>query len=158
MKNVAFFLILILLASCGNGKVDTSKLQEEMKSREIRRIPEATIIEQTLALGDSLIKELDLEQALLQSGTPISAWKNSYGVVLATAYSFRYKNDLGEKEAAVFEAYKYNAENSIQAEPNVQKLPDDVLAYNAPIMEDGKLTGMWSLHFARKYVVMSIED
>ena len=158
MKNAAFFLILIFMASCGNGKVDTSKLQEEMKSREIRRIPEATIIERTLVLGDSLIKGLDLEQAISQSGTPISAWKNSHGAVLATAYSFRYKNDLGEKEAAVFEAYKYNAENNLSAEPNVQKLPDDVLAYNAPILEGGKLTGMWSLHFSRKYVVMSIED
>lgn len=158
MKNTAFFLILILLASCGNGKVDTSKLQEEMKSREIRRIPEATIIEKTLSLGDSLVKELDLEQALSQSGTPIYAWKNSNGYAMATAYSFRYNNDLDEKEAAVFEAYKYNAENNIEAEPNVQKLPDDVLAYNAPILENGKLTGMWSVHFSRKYVVMSIED
>ena len=148
MKYAAFFLALALLSSCGNGKVDTSQLKDEMKSREIRRISEADIIERTLILG----------KALSQSGGPIHIVKDKKGTRVARAYAFQYPNDLVEKEAAVFEAYRYNAENKLEAEPNAQKLPGDFIAYNAPIWIEGEMKGMWSVHFSRKFVVLSIED
>ena len=158
MKYAAFFLALALLSSCGNGKVDTSQLKDEMKSREIRRISEADIIERTLILGKDFVKDLDAAQALSQSGGPIHIVKDKKGTRVARAYAFQYPNDLVEKEAAVFEAYRYNAENKLEAEPNAQKLPGDFIAYNAPIWIEGEMKGMWSVHFSRKFVVLSIED
>lgn len=158
MKNAAFFLTLLILASCGNGKIDTSKVKEEMKAREIQVVSEASIIERTLSLGDSLVKTLDVDQAMEQSGNVIKEWKESYGTLTATAYQLSLPNALQQKEGSVFAAYQYNAANEIATEHNVQKLLNDVLAYNAPILVDGKLAGMWSIHLPRKFVVLSIED
>lgn len=170
MKNTAFLALITLLAACslaacGGGKVNTSQLKGEMKSREIRRIPEATIIERTMSLGDSLVQKLDAEAAMAQAGTAIKTWSFSGNSLSATAYAFHKNYDLAEKEAGVLAAYQYNADNNLVAEPNVQKLPGDpangetdLIAYNAPIMINKKLVGMWSLHFPMKFILLSIED
>ena len=158
MKNAALLLLIVLLAACGNGKVDTSQLKEEMKAREIRVIPKATIIEKTMSLGDSLVQQLDAEAAMAQAGTAIKTWTVSENSFSATAYSLNESYELAEKEAGVLAAYQYNAENNITAEPNAQKLPGDLIVYNAPIIVDEKLVGMWSIQLPRKYVILSIED
>ena len=175
MKNTAFLPLITLMAACGlavyglsacgGGKVNTSQLKGEMKSREIRRIPGAAIIEKTMSLGDSLVQKLNAEAAMAQAGTPIKTWSFSGNSLSATAYAFHKTYDLAEKEAGVLAAYQYNADNNLAAEPNVQRLPGDpanggtgLIAYNAPIMIDGKPVGMWSLHFPMKFILLSIED
>lgn len=163
MKNTAFLPLITLLAACGlaacgGGKVNTSQLKGEMKSREIRRIPEAAIIERTMSLGDSLVQKLDAEAAMAQAGTPIKTWSFSGNSLSATAYAFHKIYELAEKEAGVLEAYQYNADNNLAAEPNAQRLPGGLIAYNAPIVINEKLVGMWSLHFPMKFILLSIED
>ena len=163
MKNTAFLALITLLAACGlaacgNGKVNTSQLKGEMKSREIRRIPGAAIIERTMSLGDSLVQKLDAEAAMAQAGTAIKTWSFSGNSVSATAYAFHKTYDLSEKEAGVLAAYQYNADNNLAAEPNAQRLPGDLIAYNAPIVINEKPVGMWSLHFPMKFILLSIED
>ena len=170
MKNTAFLPLITLLATCGlaacgNGKVNTSQLKGEMKSREIRRIPGAAIIERTMSLGDSLVQKLDAEAAMAQAGTAIKTWSFSGNSLSATAYAFHKTYELAEKEAGVLAAYQYNADNNLAAEPNAQRLPGDpanggtdLIAYNAPIVINKKPVGMWSLHFPMKFILLSIED
>ena len=175
MKNTAFLALITLLAACGlaacslaacsNGKVNTSQLKGEMKSREIRRISGAAIIERTMSLGDSLVQTLDAEAAMAQAGTAIKTWSFSGNSFSATAYAFHKTYELVEKEAGVLAAYQYNADNNLAAEPNAQRLPGDpanggtdLIAYNAPVVINEKLVGMWSLHFPKRFIVLSIED
>ena len=157
MKNTAFLALIILLAACGGGKVNTSQLKGEMKSREIRRIPGAAIIERTMSLGDSLVQTLDAEAAMAQAGTAIKTWSFSGSSLSATAYAFHKTYDLAEKEAGVLAAYQYNADNNLAAEPNAQRLQGGLIAYNAPIVINEKPVGMWSLHFPMKFILLSIE-
>jgi len=158
MKNTPFLFALLILASCGNGKVDTSKLQEEMKAREIRVIPEATIVEKALSLGDSLVKVLNATEAMAKAGEAVKTWEVAEVSFSATAYALNGSYQLTEKLAGVLAAYQYNAENNLSADPNTQDLPGDIIAYNAPILLEGQLVGMWSLKLPRKYVILSIQN
>ena len=158
MKKVAVLSLLICLCACNQGKVDTSGLQEEMKAREIRVIPEAKITETAYALGDSLVAGLNVAEALAMPGKTFKTWDVKGVKIECTAYAFSQENALEGKEAQVFEAYQYNAENKLEGDPNIQKLPNEVLVYNAPIKTEGQAGGMWSIRMPRKYVVLSIRE
>lgn len=156
VKFCFLFLALLLVSSCSDRKLDTTKVREAMKAREVRVVPEAKIIERTLFLGDSLIQNLDATAAIKQSGSLFKTWQQNDMSVEVSAFSIDANPDLAEKEVGVFQAYQYNAENGLSADPNAQKLPGEIMAYNAPILDNGKIIGMWSLHIPVKWVVISL--
>ncbi len=159
-NNVKLFVLVafIFLFSCGDKKVDTTAAREEMEAREIKVVPEAKVIERALQLGDSLVAKMNQDSAMTQSGDVYQSWNMSGTKISSTAYLMFKTYAMGEKETEVFQAYEYSAKNSIEVEPNIQTLPEAMVLYNAPIIENDKLVGMWSIHLPRKYIVLSIKD
>lgn len=151
-------VFLMLLFACADGKVDTSKVQAEMKAREVKVVPEAKIVERAFFVGDSLLQSLDPAKRTSSDWGKVHSWKLSGLNVDCTLYAISNTYALAEKEQQVFEAYQYSAENSLEAEPNVQRLPEEIMVYNAPFINEGKLAGMWSIQLPRKHLILTIED
>lgn len=153
----AILFSFLVVTACAEGKVDTSKIQEEMKAREIKVIPEAQIIEQTMILGDSIVNTFEVTRALQTAGKTMKTWNDIDPKMTCTAYLLEATYTMQEKEAGIFEAYKYSAANGQTADPNVQRLPDDIMVYNAPLEVEGQVRGMWSVHLPRKYIILSLD-
>lgn len=158
MKGSFFIPVLFLLSACSDSKVDTSKVQAEMKAREVKVVPEAKILERTFELGDSLLSTLDLPKELSNTRSTFKRWQIDDITIDCSIYSLEAAYDMEDKEKQVFDAYRYSAQNDQPAQPNVQRLPGEIMVYNAPFSEGGKLTGMWSIKLPRKYIVLSIEE
>ena len=158
MRIIASLFILFLVWSCSDGKVDTSKIKQEMKEREIRVIPEAKIISRTLVLGDSLVASLGENVSFDGSGEPTKSWQMDDAEIVCNIYALNKAYELSQKENGVFEAYKYSAENSLSADPNAQRIDDDTMVFNKPLKRNDQIVAMWSVRLPRKYVILTIEE
>ena len=154
------FLALVLLfalVSCGDQKIDTTAARKEMEAREIKVIPEAKILSRALELGDSLINTMMID-SVQSVYSQRKEWDIDGSKIVLSAYSLTGINTFEEIESKVYQAYEYAAKNGVEADANIQKLSEQSLLYNAPIMDDGKIVGMWSLHLPRKHIVLSIDN
>lgn len=158
MKGSIFIFTLLVLLSCSDGKVDTSKVQAEMKAREVKVIPEAKILERAFELGDSLLNSLDRSKGPSKAWGVFHHWDIDDIGIDCSLYSLKTVYNMEEKEKQVFDAYRYSAQNKQKAEPNVQRLPGETMVYNAPFLEEGVIKGMWSIKLPRKYIILSIEE
>lgn len=158
MKGSFFIPVLLVLFACSDGKVDTSKVQAEMKAREVKVVPEAKILERAFALGDSLLSTVDQSKGLSKAWGVFKRWELEGITIDCSIYSLKALYNMVEKEKQVFDAYRYSAKNDQSAEPNVQRLPGEIMVYNAPYTQDGKLTGMWSIKLPRKYIILSMAE
>ena len=158
MRCIASLLIIFLVWSCSDGKVDTTKIKQEMKEREIRVIPEAKIISRTLTLGDSLVNSLGEDQGFDGLGEPVKNWQVGDDEIICSIYALDKSYELSQKEAGVFETYKYSAVNGLKADPNAQRIDDNTMVFNKPLTRDDKIVAMWSVRLPRKYVILTIEE
>ncbi|MCE7994937.1 MAG: hypothetical protein HEP71_23370 [Roseivirga sp.] len=158
MKGSFFIFTLLILLACSDGKVDTSKVQAEMKAREVKVIPEAKILERAFELGDSLLSTLDPSIGLSKTSGVFHHWDIEDIGIDCSIYFLKTFYNMEEKEKQVFDAYRYSAKNKQKAEPNIQRLPGEIMVYNAPFMEEDQLKGMWSIKLPRKYIILSIEE
>lgn len=158
MKGSFFIPVLFVLFACSDGKVDTSKVKAEMKAREVKVVPEAKILERAFQLGDSLLNTLDKSKGLSKAWGVFKRWELDDITIDCSIYSLKAVYNMEEKEKQVFDAYRYSAQNDQPAEANVQRLPGEIMVYNAPFSPEGKLKGMWSIKLPRKYIVLSIEE
>ncbi len=158
MKGSFFISVLLILFACSDGKVDTSKVQAEMKAREVKVVPEAKILERAFALGDSLLKTVDQTKGLSKAWGVYQSWKIDDVTINCSIYSLKTMYDMEEKEKQVFDAYRYSAQNKQTADPNIQRLPGEVMVYNAPYVKDGQLVGMWSIKLPRKSIILSLQE
>lgn len=144
--------------ACTDQKIDTTLARKEMEAREIKVVSEAQIMRETMRLGKELIRSFEV-QAL--NATEDIRYKVDYGsdtLWEKTFYLFEQTYDLEGKRFEVFDAYKYNWEEGLPSEPNVQKLAGGTqLLFTAPMMNEGKTIGMWAITFPRKEVVLGIE-
>ena len=159
-------LLLLVLASCADKKVDTTSIKKEMKAREVKVIPEGKILQTAMSIGNQIVKELknispeeNANIGLADHSQRIQQ-KLSLENVSIRALSFKDETQtMHEKEHQILEAYLYNVENNIPLEANIQPLnKGETLLYTAPLSEDGNAMGMWSIKIPRKTVVLSIED
>ncbi len=154
---VLFVLLIVIVSSCEDKKVDTKAVKEEMKARAIKVIPEAKILEKAMLLGDELsngfIFNSETREALMPS-------KQNIPIAAETSHAlFNEKNDLIGKEKMLFEAYLFNSENDIVSEANVQALAEErSLLYTSPLTSEGKVIGMWSIVYLRKDIVQLIDN
>ncbi len=158
MKGSFFILAVLVLFACSDGKVDTSQVQTEMKAREVKVVPEAKILERAFQLGDSLLSTVDQTRGLSKAWGVYQSWQISDITINCSIHSFKTLYEMEEKEKQVFEAYRYSAENKQQPDPNVQRLPGEIMVYNAPYLKEGELLGMWSIKLPRKYIILTLQE
>jgi len=153
------YLLLItpflLLTACNTGaKIDSQKVAEEMRNRKIVHANQAEITEGALAEGSRLAGWLDKRLIQTLEAAPdqknIVAWAarcnpralsvDSLGRAHYTAIqrvalkADAKKAALTGKALQVWEAYRYNAENKLPMDPNIQRDGEAYLLYTSPIL------------------------
>ncbi|MFY0591698.1 hypothetical protein [Roseivirga sp.] len=163
MKNITVFIILLLLLqSCGNQKIDTAGAKAEMDAREIRVISDAEIQEEAMKMGNEISSDFRLS-ALPEPISDTYVLNIRYGndsLYVKDHYFFDEPRDLSGKAKQIFDAYLYNSEAGIESEANVQKIDDGkILLYTTPmIANDTTAVGMWTIELPRKKVVLNIKN
>lgn len=156
-----FFLYSVCVCclwSCSENNttrgIDSKEVVKEIKSREIRHITQAQIIEEALKQGQfvsdsvqsmlvqkltSVITEKGIIEAAsycnLQKLESVSRLEKDYQV---TVKRLRLKGNksgqvLNEIETQLLDAYRYNAENKLSLEQNVQNSGTDYIIFTSPI-------------------------
>lgn len=156
-----FFLAsicLLFLGSCnesGSSRgIDSKEVAREIKNREVRHIPQAQIVESAMQKGQkiadtvqqalagkltSLLQARGIEEAArycnLQSLELAGQLEKQH---LAMIKRIRLKGSkagdtLTELETQLLDAYRYNAENKLPLDNNVQKSGQEYLLFTAPI-------------------------
>ncbi len=156
---VVLFSVCLLFA-CSGKKVDKSTYEEELKSREIKKVSEADLFEKALQIGDSIATRSQLalssklQVAIKSGGVPeaISFCKlNALPVVdsLEKKYnaqikrvSFQYRNPSDEPDSleySLLEAYQFNINEGIEVKANIQDPHDGYLLFTKPILINNPL-------------------
>lgn len=161
MKKILLPLVIVfVLSSCSDQKIDTTKAREEMEEREIKVVSDAEIIERAMEIGLSVSKDFSVSvvsEPLSQTNV-INTEFGPDSIYQKQRYFFDDPEDLQGKALQVFEAYLYNRENNIASEPNLQKIDGgEILYYTSPMYTDSTLIGMWAIEIPRKLVVLSIK-
>ena len=158
MKQIPYILVLsLLLFACGpRERVSKTVFDEVNSSMEAKKLSDAQITEEALVWGDSISTEAQaqfmesLQNAVQQGGfegalafcnlnsAPITEELNSkHGVTIrrTSNRARNMKNLPSEEELQILEAYEYNMENSIENEPNIQRIEGgEVLLYTKAIV------------------------
>lgn len=159
MKRIStLLLIVLLLNSCGDQKIDTARAKAEMEAREIKKVSEAEILTEAMRLGRMISGSLQLTDTLEGEKKIKSTDPESLDAYTINYYALDEANDLKGKALSIFQAYQYNAENSIESEDIVQKLEDsNTFLYTQPSEINGELVGVWAILFERKDLVLNIK-
>jgi hypothetical protein len=157
MKNLILLLISILIFSCGpQERISKETFDDVQRSNEVKRITEVAILQEAMVWGDSITQEAQaqlmtqLQQAIAANGhsgaldfckvnaLPILKSLETKHAVTLRRVSSRPRNPLdapNAEEIPLLDAYSYNAENKISADPSIQKLQQgEVLLYTKPIL------------------------
>lgn len=157
MKNLIYtFCLITFLFSCNsNEKISKDIFEEVNKSMEVKKLSEVEILDEAMAWGEEISTEAQnqlistLQKAIAEKGVPeaigfcnvealpiLQEVSSKHNVTIKRA-SIAYRNPAdkpSEYEAAILDAYAYNAENDIKNEPNIQKLENgEVLLYTKAI-------------------------
>jgi hypothetical protein len=165
------------------GRVSGSKeAVEKVKSMQIKRVTTQQVVTIVDDWGQKIVKQAqaNLEKALATPSTetaslcqlkklpPIDSLEKLYTVEIDLLGTKDVTNpSLSVKEQQILDAYVYNAENKISQIPNIQKLGDTALVYNAPIplqssicykcfAEDATHLAVWRVKFKRNEVIRKV--
>ena len=149
-------LMLWLLSACSNEKkVDQKAVKEELKRREIKKIPEAEIIEKVYEIGENIATEAqkalgkNLKNALGNGGVESAiAFCNIKAMSLVDSLSkvfgaeikrvstkYRNPNDKpNELEQELLEGYAQQLRDSAALKNNVQAIDDKTFLFTKPII------------------------
>ena len=155
-KLLSLSFIILVIHSCGDQKIDTTKARQEMESREIKRVSEGQIVQKALSLGNETASgfELTLSEDSNYSFKSNSEIDDELGFI-----PFAEINNYNGKRFQVFDAYAYNAENNITSETGIQILEGDtLLLYTKPAYYEDKAVGIFFIELSRKNIVLSIEE
>jgi cytochrome c553 len=151
-----FLMVLCLLLACGPAeRVDNAKaVKQEIEARKIRKISPAQINEVSLAWGrhNAALLNTGLEKLLfvkvrelpLQEAAAFCNPKSiSIADSLAKLYEMEVKRlslrgqpaeNMSPKEKEMWDAYRYNLEQKLPIEENVQKMGDSLMLYTTGIL------------------------
>ena len=145
----------LLFAACDTGKkIDSRKVAEEMRSRKLKRVSAARVIEHTLAEGIEVTRQLDstllqrLQAALAQTDlVRAAAVCNPQALSAGTlekSYAVRIRRlalradggklALSDKQRQIWEAYRYNAQQNLPMDANVQRDGQNYLLCTTPVL------------------------
>ncbi len=163
-------MLLCLLAACDTGsqrRLDPGTLQEEMRRREPRRIKEGEIEAAGLQQGQMIVSVLE-SKSLPDSSNCCPAMPPSLLDSLQNQYQAQIKcySLLNEHEVPastleqqVLEAYRYNLEQNLPLESNIQAEGKEYFIYNAPATNGAttkKPCAVWSIQLSRKEIVLGM--
>jgi hypothetical protein len=157
MKNLLLLLITILIFSCGpQERVSQEAFNEVQLNNEVKRITEVAILEEAMVWGESITQEAQaqltaqLQEAIAANGPagaldfckvnalPLLKSLESKHAVTLRRVSSQPRNPAdapNAQEIPLLDAYAYNAENNILADPSIQKIEGgEVLLYTKPIL------------------------
>lgn len=157
MKKIIFTICLFpfLFACNSNEKISKDIFEEVNKSMKVKKLSEVEILDEAMAWGEEISTEAQnqlisaLQKAIAEKGVPeaiefchiealpILQKVSVENKVTIKRASIAYRNPADkptEYEAAILDAYAYNAENDIKNEPNIQKLENgEILLYTKAI-------------------------
>jgi hypothetical protein len=157
MKNLFLLCITILIIACGpQERISKEAFDDVQFNTEIKRITEVEIIEGAMVWGDSITQEAQaqltaqLQEAIATNGPagaidfckvnalPILKSLESKHAITLRRVSSQPRNPAdapNAQELPLLDAYAYNAENNILADPSIQKIENgEVLLYTKPIV------------------------
>lgn len=157
-NDLLFFLPVLvwLLTYCSSDKkVDQQAVKEELKKREIKKIPEAEIIKKVYDIGEEIASNAqktlakNLKSAIVSGGVEnaisfcnikamplIDSLSKQYGAeIKRVSMKYRNPNDKpNELEQEILEAYAAQLKDSTSLKTNVQVLDDNSFLFTKPIM------------------------
>lgn len=158
MKNLTYTIFSIaLLFSCGpRERISKEVFDKVNNSMEAKKLSEAQITQEAMIWGDSISTAAQqqfmssLHKAVEENGfagaigfcnvkaAPIASELSEKYDVEIRRTSFRARNPANlptADESPILDAYQYNVENSIENEPNIQKIEGgDILLYTKAIV------------------------
>lgn len=165
------------------GRVSGSKEAVELaKNMQIKRVTTQQVVAIVDDWGQRIVKQAqtNLENSLakspsdavafcqLQKLPQIDSLEKLYTAEINLLGTKDLKNpSLSTKEKEILDAYVYNAENKQSQIPNIQKLGDTALVYNAPVSlqssichtcfgEDATHLAVWRVKFKRSEVIRKV--
>lgn len=160
------------LISCEFKRLDTSRIQQEMKSQQIRQVTSAQVSAIASKWGERI-------GTALQKRPLHGVTSPQVADSLAKAFGarIRFVSNLSDpsfdsKTKEVFDAYRYNADHHLPQENNLQKIGDgSEWLYTIPVTADKALidagsaaglppsvrekdlAGVWAVYFNRKELI-----
>jgi hypothetical protein len=187
-------ILLLIITACNENPVDTKGVSEELQNRKIVRITESEIFDLAYKTGENAVQKIT-EEVQLQTDSLLKAQQTeqaglvcSYGSIknldsLAKALnvfkinkidsSFKSSTPLFDVETQLLDAYKYNKENKLEMQPNLQAVNDTLFVFMAPIslstacqnlntaLKDSlqnDFQGIWSIYLRKKSIVLAIQN
>lgn len=146
MKNLLIVSLLILFGCGGSGLTDEQRkaLNEEMKSREIKKVEEEDVVTETFAIGKQLYQEYTNGQDSLLN--------------LYEAKVYRLKKDAidsSEKDMELLEAYNYSLSQGGNLSENVQRDGEEMI-YTLPFVEEEMYEGIVVIRIPRKTIILNL--
>jgi len=132
MKNFLIIILPILIFSCGpQERISKEAFDDVQRNNDVKRITEVAILEEAMIWGDSITQEAQA-QLLAQLQQAITANGHAGALDFCKVNALPILKSLETKQAV--NAYSYNAENNILADPSIQKLQQgEVFLYTKPI-------------------------
>ncbi len=169
-----FFLAVLSFSACDiTPHPDTIKALEELKKRKPRIVKEGELMSYARQCGKSAIEQLESQLSRMpkQDSLSISTINNTLTEWIAASDSLYpgrpvvYLVDGKEVdfqhaiEKKVFEAYLFDAEKSNTNTLNIQSDDNgETIIINLPYYYYEELKGMWSVHYQRKNLILSMPE
>lgn len=164
MNRIVFFVLVLLLSSCG-GKLseeERKKLKEGMEEQKIVRVTDGQIVEASFEKGRRLRKEI------LEDSTQASLQSVEIGAKVDVNWIVPSQSNADQVEQEVIDAY-VNAIATGSATENIQKIwkdknrtEYDSLLYTFPVMEkkDGVdyLKSILGIRMSKKDIVLDFDE
>lgn len=164
---------LLIGASCHEQNKNKITPAELMKSREIRKVSEAEILQKAGELGVLMLDSIrDVVKSKSYSNTmscEVSQWKELDAIEVDMKAEIKKVNQgsvgISELELQLLSAYQYNLENKLNPTASVQKLDSRTVLFAFPIDStsniykycldsiERKNAEMWSIKFPVKEIV-----
>lgn len=160
MKKLLFYFLITQLGifhfACNEKKVDSRRFAQEMKNRQLKRVNQGRIMEESLLKGQmiALLVDTTFKKRMNEELTKNGASKamqlcniSIYGIKdsLSSIYNADIKRvnksilTTGNKfERELFDAYLYNEEQSLPMEDNLQDMKNGFILYTKPIILNQK--------------------
>ena len=142
MRNLGWFLVAFFVAGC-TSNVKQMSAKELIKSREIRKVSEAEILQAGMIFGNQIRDEMRVivDSTSFDTLACGELLPRMFEVLVATHHvDIRMisadAKQLSVLETGLMEAYQYNFENGIALDPSIQKSTPKQVLYVCPIMNE----------------------